>query len=800
MIKILKIKNEKMSYLDIQDYNLSIEDKKPHYLFLRHDAYKLSLINSNGKEHTVKIGGEILKLNTKQLLAILIKVYNRRFINKFDNVEGEDSQNIFEFLYDALKGYSSDREWTILFHNDAESILEKIFQSGYKDLIKSHIEGLMEKYSKKSNEKYYDEIRKNVYWEIYKLLNTRTDIGIQFTLNSKEFSGIVKLLLMDYVYETICNPDSEYDGTTVRTNHKNTERMEIMLNVLNSIGKFEIDYSKFNEVTRAFIQGFNRFGLPLYIANNIMEEKYTKNHISNNIGFNYVETLWERRYAVVQKLKEFITFHNGVECFPYGESMIPSQQAGMVPSSLNQGCPESAISASPTDVNYTYNPQVNQLQVTGLSIDYGNMSTILFRDLMMKFTEIKERWGAIKNSNPSDEVKENMIYDLKSLYNQIQDARYRLRSSDTDTVDMESVETNLFSLMDDINNCKSESEVALSESFGYSEELKTPEFIKKAINAPVEGVKKVGSAINDGIESGIDYGVDSVKSGINKVGSSIKDSIKSSAKQVGGKVKDIKDDIHFNLHEKKEKIKDGAKNAGNAIAGTTFRALRSVPILSDIADLHDNVKGKMAMREKRKKEWLEQKEAKKNGYSLGETARLLGYTADDIFKYTKLNTYGESITGTLKEKVSYALLGELYNGLESAKKINPNLKGLFSMGEFNNCIEELDNISLISENAPLIDIASKLKTSLKEMEYSPKSVAEKKEFFSGFENYSEFNKRQVIITAFESLNETLDKLDGKGRKAVLCAMSEKFNDYLSNKQKEIISNRLYEADELIKKG
>ena len=760
MIKILKIKNEKMSYLDLQEYNLSMMDnKKPHFLFLRHDAYKCSLINSNGKVHTVKLGGEIVKLNTKQLLSILIKVYNRTFINRFDDVEKDDSNNIFVFLYDALEVYSSDREWTILFHNDAESILEKIFQSGYKDLIKSHIEGIMEKYSKKSNEKYYNEIRKSVYWEIYKLLNTRTDIGIQFTLNSKEFSGIVKLLLMDYVYETICNPDSEYDGTTVRTNHKNTERMEIMLNVLNSIGKFEIDYSKFNEVTRAFIQGFNRFGLPLYIANNIMEEKYTKNHISNNIGFNYVETLWERRYAVVQKLKEFITFHNGVECFPYGESMISSQQAGMVPSSLNQGCPEPAITASPTDVNYTYNPQVNQLQVTGLSIDYGNMSTILFRDLMMKFTEIKERWGAIKNSNPSDEVKENMIYDLKTLYNQIQDARYRLRGSDTDTVDMESVETNLFSLMDDINNCKSESEVALSESFGYSEELKTPEFIKKAINAPVEGVKKVGD-----------------------------------------KAKDIKDDIHFNLHEKKEKIKDGAKNAGNAIAGTTFRALRSVPILSDIADLHDNVKGKMAIREKRKKEWLEQKEAKKNGYSLGETARLLSYTADDIFKYTKLNTYGESITGSLKEKVSYALLGELYNGLESAKKINPNLKGLFSMGEFNNCIEELDSISLISENAPLIDIANKLKTSLKEMEYSPKPVAEKKEFFSGFESYSEFNKRQVIITAFESLNDTLDKLDGKGRKAVLCAMSEKFNDYLSNRQKEIISNRLYEADELIKKG
>ena len=122
------------------------------------------------------------------------------------------------------------------------------------------------------------------------------------------------------------------------------------------------------------------------------------------------------------------------------------------------------------------------------------------------------------------------------------------------------------------------------------------------------------------------------------------------------------------------------------------------------------------------------------------------------------------------------------------------------MGEFNNCIRELDDISLVSENTPLIDIASKLKTSLKEMEYSPKPAGEKKEFFSGFESYSEFNKRQVIITAFESLNETLDKLDGKGRKAVLTAMSEKFNDYLSNRQKEIINNRLYDADELIKKG
>ena len=67
MIKITKIKNEKMSYLDLQDRNLSIESKATTYLFLRHDAFKCSLINSNGKIHTVKLSGEITKLNTKQL-------------------------------------------------------------------------------------------------------------------------------------------------------------------------------------------------------------------------------------------------------------------------------------------------------------------------------------------------------------------------------------------------------------------------------------------------------------------------------------------------------------------------------------------------------------------------------------------------------------------------------------------------------------------------------------------------------------------------------------------------------------
>ena len=768
MIKIIKIKNEKMSYLDLQEYNLSMMDnKKPHFLFLRHDAYKCSLISSNGKVHTVKIGGEILKLNTKQLLSILIKVYNRTFINRFDDVEKDDSNNIFVFLYDALEVYSSDREWTILLHNDAESILEKIFQSGYKDLVKSHIEGIMERYSKRSNDKYYNEVRKSVYWEIYKLLNTRTDIGIQFTLNSKEFSGIVKLLLMDYVYETICNPDSEYNGTTVRASHKNTERMEVMLNVLNGIGKFEIDYSKFNEVTRAFIQGYNRFGLPLYIANNIMEEKYTKNHISNNIGFNYVETLWERRYAVIEKLREFLTFHNGVECFPYGESMIMSQQAGAIPSALYQGCPEPAIKGNPSEISYTYNPEVNRLQVTGMSIDYTNMSTILFRDLMMKFTEIKERWGSIKNNNPSDEIKEGMIFDLKSLYNQMQDARYRLRGAETDTVDMESVENNLFSLIDDIKNSSSESEVALSESFGYAEKLKTPEFVKKTVKAPVEGLKKVGKKVKD-------------------------------------KAKDIKDDIHYDLHETKENAKNSIKDAGQGIANTTFRAVRSIPVLADVADSIDSMKVSHQIKKKKRQEWKEKKRAKEDGfsesYSLGKTARLLGYTADDIFNYQDVNTFGESINGTTKEKVSYALLGELYNGIESAKKIYPNLKGLFTMGEFNSCISELEDISLVSENAKLLNMADKLKTSIKELEYSPKPMGEKKEFFKGFENYSEFNKRQVIISAFESLNETLNKLNGVQRKEILSAMGERFNDYLSNRQKEIISNKMKEADELIKKG
>ena len=97
-------------------------------------------------------------------------------------------------------------------------------------------------------------------------------------------------------------------------------------------------------------------------------------------------------------------------------------------------------------------------------------------------------------------------------------------------------------------------------------------------------------------------------------------------------------------------------------------------------------------------------------------------------------------------------------------------------------------------------MADKLKTSIKELEYSPRPMGEKKEFFKGFENYSEFNKRQVIISAFESLNDTLNKLNGVQRKEILSAMGERFNDYLSNRQKEIISNKMKEADELIKKG
>ena len=47
--------------------------------------------------------------------------------------------------------------------------------------------------------------------------------------------------------------------------------MESIIKVLNAIGKFEIDYSKFSDVTRTLHLAFPRFGLPMYLANNILK-------------------------------------------------------------------------------------------------------------------------------------------------------------------------------------------------------------------------------------------------------------------------------------------------------------------------------------------------------------------------------------------------------------------------------------------------------------------------------------------------------------------------------------------------
>ena len=483
MIAIKKSNNKNYDYLDFTPLKNLIGDtvNQLNILYLKHDAYKVSLINSDGRKHSIKIGGEIFKLNINKILSILIKVYQSSSLDKMEFTD--ENTDVYDFVEKSLLvGNIGCKDWTILFHENTIDILKKLYPDTYKTLINDHINRIMKVIYNKNS--VVEELKASVHWNLYRVLNIRDDLGTQFVLNSKEFQPIGKLLIMDYLYEAIFNEDSMLDSAILHTSHDMDERLEQILRILNTIGQFTVDFNSFGKVQGSLENGLIRFGLPTYLVYNIMEEKYLRNNVANNVGFNYIDIVWEKRIKVIEKIREFVAYRKSAGYYPFGENMVMGQGVANVITARVPGAPEPAITANnPMDIKIIKNTDNNTVELTGLKIDRDNLQVIQFRDLMLGLEGLRDRWETIK-AMPSDEDNrsehlETLKYDLKGFYNKVQDARYRLRLGSNDNSDMDGIESAVFNLMDAVENDHLNRAEGLGEAFGYGEGVKVPKFIAK---------------------------------------------------------------------------------------------------------------------------------------------------------------------------------------------------------------------------------------------------------------------------------------------------------------------------------
>ena len=786
MIKILKINSEKIADFAeaIRNYGpleLAIHDKKLSYLFLNHDAYRINVIRSDGVDHTVKIAGEIFKLKTPQLFSILIKVYNMKFVSYFGKSEDDQYRgDIYDYVYDALS-YDDKGKWTVLVHKDTFDLLERLFPNRSREMIKSHILQKIDLYISKRTEREVEELKGMVYWNLYKVMNTRKDLGINFTINSKEFSALSKLFIIDFMYETLMNKESLLDSNILYSSSAINERMEQVILLLDSIGKFALNFSKFNSVLTTMSLCLPRFGLPTYLANNLLEEKYLKNNVSNNIGFNYVDAIWEKRYEVINKIKEFISFHDGAAAYPFGENFINGQGVGNVMTAYQQGCPEPAMEFEPGQVDLRRD-EYNNPTFVGVNVDYNNMYIILFRDLMLAFTGIKERWNTAKNANAEDMNKDLILKDLKDLYNRVLDARYRLRGGNSDTVDLDSLEDQIFTLTTEIQNYQTTEAVA--EALGIGEEMKIPGFITDFINNRKE----------------------------------IKEKKKEEAKERKKAIRQEKlEEKQFRKDAARKKLHAKIDRAKKNFMIDLFRVLDSIPsmgILPGTADLASKIESKMFARDQKKKdrerekaEWKEQLGHKNNYDTKHEykSARkaylkpkreriggresfygylsLKGYTTDELFRYDTVTGFSEGIKEFVGDKIKIFVL----NGV--LKRIS-NEKHTFSPGEKKKIKEKIEKIYNSTKNKEVKKLSSKiikLVSGEKNNSGLSNNTIGLKESF-GLMN--EAHKRNYVLNVIGNIDNILNKVNPNIRENVILNLGESFDGYLSKKQKDILKGKL----------
>lgn len=794
MIKILKINSEKMQhYTDSVRNHIASVTYKPDAdvscLYLNHDAYRINLIRSDGTTHTVKIAGEIFKLKTPQLFSILIKVYNRRFINFFAKSEEELYVNdIYDFVFSSLNPTSSDDRWTFLFHKDTFDLLERIFPNRSSDMIALHLNNKIDFYLNKRSEKAIKELKGLVYWNLYKVMNTRKDLGINFTINSKEFSALSKLFVLDFMYETVMNEESLLDSSILYSSSAINERMEQVILLLDSIGKFALNFSKFNTVLITMTSCLPRFGLPTYLANNLLEEKYLKNNVSNNIGFNYVDAIWEKRYEVINKIKEFISFHDGAASYPFGENFINGQGVSTVVTSTINACPEPAIEIEPGQVD-VQRDDYNNVSFVGMNVDYNNMYVILFRDLMLAFTGIKERWNTAKNASAEDMNKDLIVKDLKDLYNRVLDARYRLRGGNPDTIDLDSLEDQILTLTSEVQNYNIHGQ--LGEALGLGEEFKIPGFIKNFINDKKEEVKA----------------------------------------RIGRGVENVKDNIKFSIDSKRKKAKQGMHKLKQNFIIDLMKVLDSIPsigILPSPSDFTSKIEShymqkawKKKDREAEKAEWKEQlgrrkdhssgidyHDAKKDYFkpkrdrvggreSFYGYFTMKGYTTDELFNYETIHGYSEGVKEFVGDKITIFIL----NGI--LKRVSGE-KGLSTTNDQKKEIKEkLKNISNRAKNPKIEELCKKIYEELNKLDNTSNNNSNDssknktvgiKETFSLMD---EASKRNFVLNTVSNIDSILNKVNPDNRIKVIKNFAEAFDGYLSQKQFSILQRKFDDSKKQI---
>ena len=152
MIKIVKSKREKFDFLDLTEVEYQL-NKKISVLFLKHDAFNVSLVSSNGTVHNLKLGAEVFKTDTKRLLALLIKVYPKKVIDDLYYTDRDvvgymsDCWSIFE----DINGKNEDEsKWTVCMHKNTMDILSKIFVGNENHIINEHIVNQMMKLIRKN--------------------------------------------------------------------------------------------------------------------------------------------------------------------------------------------------------------------------------------------------------------------------------------------------------------------------------------------------------------------------------------------------------------------------------------------------------------------------------------------------------------------------------------------------------------------------------------------------------------------------------------------------------------------------
>lgn len=498
MIKIKKMNKSYRDLFELGDATLYMtKDKDPSILLLQHNAFKLKLISSNGKRHTVKIGSEILKLSTEQLLSICVKVYPKYILNKIYYVDcGTPLDYVRRFT--EFKDEESHR-WAIVLHENTLDIFSQLFSSNSKEMMSNHINEQMKKMLKRNGE--YDTTLGKVMWELYKLLATREDVGIQLIMHSEEFRPIANLLIADYLFEEMYNSNAKIEDSFFHTKPNISDRFDQLTRLLNIIGKFTANYANMNGINGVFDNAVIRGGLPSFLARNILEDKYTKSHVINNNYFNYLDLAYIRRTNLMEKIREFLDFMNLQGSYPFAENFMESQGLGTVLTAQIPKVPEPAIQGNPEEIKVIKTD--NSLNLEGININYDNMEVILYRDVAMAFEPLKERVKEILDGNISydDELdkqneKANLLMELQKLFKKVQDARYRLRYSDKDLVDFNAIEKDILDTSTLLQNSP-EISPSIGESFGISfgEEIKLPHPIKKISNNIKDGMALAGRAI-----------------------------------------------------------------------------------------------------------------------------------------------------------------------------------------------------------------------------------------------------------------------------------------------------------------